>query len=325
MRGRIIALWILLTVLAIPLLFYWLFFVNRQGNLIILWPKTEYSIILKGTFWYQFFPMVDAVLYFTKDCRDVCEIWPIPSVSYDVTITATWWVDVTNQVFLKSGDNIMYYTPLTKLQWEKWDKNILPQTEDSTYRYLKNLGQDEYLVINTWVPRSIWYLKNDVYQELWILEDDIALEDIRLDSSLKFLLFPETLWTTILSIDFQNEIFFPSDYGSPIAVDYAYKTWKIRTENAVFEWNDGEFLKNVRFSDFVDVSATLRIWCILARDTDKITLSNLSEGKNYYIILNRETGESRTQEAPSDLESLFLIDWQPYYMDSSWEKWKLIF
>lgn len=64
---------------------------------------------------------------------------------------------------------------------------------------------------------------------------------------------------------------------------------KIRTENGVYTDQNGNWKKNPRFSDYIDVSDTLRIGYIDVSDTDMLSLQGFPSDRSVLVYLDRTT------------------------------------
>ncbi len=69
--------------------------------------------------------------------------------------------------------------------------------------------------------------------------------------------------------------------------------WKVRTTLSVYELSDDIWKKNLRFTDYIDISSRYRIGYIDIRDQEKLSLANLPLENSLFILLDRSNGETR--------------------------------
>jgi hypothetical protein len=100
---------------------------------------------------------------------------------------------------------------------------------------------------------------------------------------------------------------------------------KIRTKTSVFTFDGQNLIENPRFTDFVDLSPTLRLGYIDKNDRQKLALGNFGTDVSVLVLLDRSTGTSTLLRKDISLETLFLKDDTPVFLDANGKIFSLNF
>ena len=71
-----------------------------------------YRVSLEGTLQYEYFPLLDTVFSYEKDCINECVFSPIPPLQYSLKITGSGRVDTIDTLTLKTGIQTKYIVDL---------------------------------------------------------------------------------------------------------------------------------------------------------------------------------------------------------------------
>lgn len=74
-------------------------------------------------------------------------------------------------------------------------------------------------------------------------------------------------------------------------------------------------MKNPRFTDYIDISPSLRIGYIAASDTEKLTLQNLKNDTSYIVSLDRDTGISKVLKTGMTIQGFLFHEEKPAFLD----------
>lgn len=114
-------------------------------------------------------------------------------------------------------------------------------------------------------------------------------------------------------MDGRKSIIFP--YNETVTLVNSDNFWKIRTKKNVYTFENGDWRKNPRFTDYIDISPSLRIGYIAASDTEKIALQNLKQDTSYIISLDRDTGTSKILKTGITIQGFFFHEGKPAFLD----------
>lgn len=334
MRIRVLAGVILILFVWVPLSFYWYFFNQRISTILISSPETPiFSIRLEWTLSSSWLPLADKFLVYEQECYRSCQFWPIPPIHYGLTMTSTGYVDVQEDISLATGEKKEISLALHK------DVKII----DSTGSFLVDIRLWDSLVENA--NKNLWggfsLVGINERNRVYALRKSENTYQIGMLSTEKFIPFRNLPpWVISAKLDETKNYFVFSfsdgnslsvsvtmddEVEAPLIPDSVVKlvngTWKFRTNTWVYILQNKSLQLNPRFSDFLDISDTERIWYIWSYDTERLKLSNFPESQSILIFLNRKTGESYVLKRNIDIKALFFYEWKPAYVDSFWRVW----
>lgn len=335
MRARLFALLILLLLVWGPIFGYWYFFRDTISGVTVAVPSGEsFSIELQWTLSYSWLPLADKFLVYRQDCAGSCTFSPIPPVSYSLTLTSTGKVKIEDTFTLKTGEkkNIQY-----KLNTDVTFLEFPDAVRDSTLGISLVDSANNTL---SWTFTFVWMgdkdqvyaiRKQDSVVQLWLLFPEKFIPfrtlswdmwGIQLDATRRFFLIELSSGKTlILSTDMTKEV---ETILFPIAVVGLQDSWKIQTQSGVYLYNPDLWVQeNPRFTDFLDISPSKRLWYIAANDSLKLSLSNFPAGESVLVLLDRTNGKSYVVKKGVSIRSLY-FEWDtPVYVDSAGKVWKI--
>jgi hypothetical protein len=252
--------------------------------------EIDFSVDMKGSLSYKFLPLADKFLEFHKECHTTCTIWPLPPAQYDITLSSSGNIDTYSSIQLLVWSwYTLRYEILSGLTINQINDEL--KIDDLTlplwYTPLVYIG-DKILVLKEGEnEKSLWLYISGSYRPMRQISNDI--KNVSLDDSGEFIILDSTISTVAISKDFKNEVEIPQSLGIPILVSFFNDKWKISTPLWVFQEVDLQWEKNMRFTDFIDISPYIRIWYIAADDKERLSLSNLPLGEWVFVSLDRKT------------------------------------
>lgn len=107
MRARILAIFILLILLVIPVsIYYYITTQNVASITIAVGNGNKYTAKLLGSFGLNGLPLADKALLYEKDCIDVCTFSPIIPARYTLTLTSIGKATLTDIIVIDTGDKV---------------------------------------------------------------------------------------------------------------------------------------------------------------------------------------------------------------------------
>jgi hypothetical protein len=98
-------------------------------------------------------------------------------------------------------------------------------------------------------------------------------------------------------------------------VRYEQWSWKVRTEVDSYENIEGTWVKNMRFTDYIDLNQRYRLWYIDANEEEKLMLQNYAKGKSLIVLLDRNTNESTVLRQGTDIYGFLIYSYKKAYLD----------
>ena len=322
MRSRTLASIILTLFLLIPGVFYWYFFHTNISSLSFHFPAPwqEYEILLEGKLEYTYLPLADKMLIFREKCSSECTLI-VPPSNYNLTITSTWMNDVRDMVTIRLWTKQVYAVQVSKkFSYTSYAlRQVDPILEQSLlnnanthfwwkYRHIGTTSSWEYLTLREMRDEySIGILSVEWFRPIQQLP--FLQKNIWLDSSRWYIIID---WSQddrfISSIDGKDTTVFPLD-GKIEIIDYNRSLWKVQTDKGVYAYEGWKWKKNPRFTDYIDISDTLRIGYIDRKDSSLLELSNFPLDTSILLLIHRKTGESRTLRSWLDILGLYHHEW----------------
>ena len=99
------------------------------------------------------------------------------------------------------------------------------------------------------------------------------------DLSHEYILIQSQDVINIVAKDFSREVEFPRSLGTPFIVTWYDGKWKVRTQDRVYENIGQDWEKNMRFTDYIDLTPYDRLGYIDASDSEHLSLGNLPLGQ----------------------------------------------
>ncbi len=326
MRARIITFLFLVFFISIPVFAYWYFMVRTQSLITFnSAPDTKFNVELHGTFSYKYLPLADTFLSYNEECITSCTLWPLPPALYKITISSSGNVRQESEWVLASNEEkkVEYriLKDITILPIEASSENIT-QNIPSMYTFLTAIWERKLVVSQKESWSSLGFLISDVYRPIMELSRDE--KDIGIDGSSQFIILQKSALTHILSTDFVSEVDFPLQYGIPKYVTFQEGIWKVQAPSWLYERDSsGKWEKNMRFSDYIDITPDHRLGYISASDTQLLTLNNLPSWNGVFVILDRVSWESYIVRDSFDIRWFFYESGIPMFHDESWEKYSI--
>jgi hypothetical protein len=98
----------------------------------------------------------------------------------------------------------------------------------------------------------------------------------------------------------------------------------IRTDTDVYDLVGTDMVKNIRFTDAIDIDQNTRIGYIASNDTKKLALSNLPLSQSVLVRLDRTTGKSITLRTGIEIQSLIRSGTGVAYVDQSGDMYEVV-
>ena len=134
MRIKIFAILLLLLLVGLPVWLYWYIFSVHTSGIIFLADRDQiFRVKLVGNFSFEYFPLFDKVFHYESTCQGSCIFRPVPPLTYTLTLTASGYTPITDDIALSFSEEKKYrphFTPA--LSYQKIDHI----TEDPLYMNL---------------------------------------------------------------------------------------------------------------------------------------------------------------------------------------------
>ncbi len=334
MRARALAVIILCVLVWIPLFLYWYFFTQKVSSVsIAVSDNLPFTLDLQGTLSSSWLPLADKFLHFQEICVSSCTLSPVPPVKYSLTITSTGRVDIHEDFTLDSGESRkLLYTLNNDIQikesgGESLDTNLGKAIVDNANTTL----HADFSLVGVGERNRVYALRKQNNQvQLGILSLEkftpfrtlpVEIQSMVLDRTWRFFLatLPNNR-TFILSVNMDQETEVPV---YPDSVVFMNDIWKFQTSSWVYTYDGEELQENPRFTDFLDISPSIRLWYIDKDDTSRLSLSNFPSGESVLISLDRTTGKSYVVKKGLGIRTLFFHGATPAYIDPSENIWDI--
>ena len=335
MRARLFAFFILILFILLPTGIYWYFLKKNTSTITFTIPNGgPVSIHLAGTLSYKYFPLADKALKFSQSCETQCTLWPIPPVRYEIQISRPWTADIIDTITLGIGEQKAYTLP--RIQ-EFSEEKIGNLSLDNTPAYALIENAKNHIDPNI---SLLWILKSGKVFALRTIEKSTDIGALSLEnfSPLLSLDFPIISWKLesskrffilkkseneqdIVSINLSESIIFP--YPEDIKLIDHTGIWRVVTDTSVyvFEWDS--WVKNPRFSDFIDIDPNYRIGYISENDTIKKELGNFTQKWGIFVLLDRRNADIQVLSENKDIIGFLYTENIPTYLDRNGDIYKL--
>jgi hypothetical protein len=269
--------------------------------------------------------LADTFLSYNEECITSCTLWPLPPALYKIIISSTGNILQESELVLASDEEkkVEYriLKDITTLPIEASSMNIT-QNISPLYTFLTSIWERKLVVSQKESWSSLGFLVSDVYRPIMELSGDV--KDIGIDNSSQFIILQKSALTQILSIDFVSEVDFPLQYGIPKYITFQEGIWKVQSPSWLYERDiSGKWERNMRFSDYIDITPDHRLGYISASDTQLLSVNNLPSWKGVFVLLDRITWESYIVRDSIDMQWFFYESGMPIYQDESWQKYSI--
>ena len=328
MRARILAIVILLVFLILPISFYWFFTTKKISSVTVSVAGTsEFSITLDGTFGLDGLPLADAMLSYEKNCINTCEITPVLPAVYTLNINSSWKTAIEDSIILSAWENI-------KRQYQMYDDFVFTKTSTIPSTTTLDSIFSEY---NSQNAMTLFPIGIDINNKIWAKRDTWNISQIGTFASWQFtpirnlmrhigdLELDSSRSILIAKISDTGYIFFPVDSSSEKQVSFdsdisikgvvSGKNWSFRTQTGswILSWN--RVMEDIRFTDSIDISPSIRLGYIGRYDSQKLSLGNFPTGESLLIRLDRTTWDSSIVRRWVDINMFFYYKNMPSYID----------
>ena len=314
MKPRTIAIIILTILILLPIFLYWYFYKSKVTSIIFENDsEANYTIYLKGTFKYKYFPLLDKAFSYQSTCKKSCIFSPVPPLEYNLTISSTGSEEISGTLTPEAGESLKYqvhFIPsLIFTPFGSFSPGSARDNQDGS------IGQTQWwkkvFLKREWINDTGLYIgersrPNFVFS--------LPVRSARLDASRSYLIVQwERSEQYIFSLDWQNKVIFP--YEEPIEIISFSDTWKVRTTSSIYELSNDLWKKNLRFTDYIDISSRYRIGYIDIRDPDKLALANLPPKNSLFILLDRTNTETKIIKKWREIRWFLLYEGFPAVLD----------
>ncbi len=311
MRARIQAVFILFSIISLPVLGYWYFYDEKITSLIFdNTGEYPYTVELRWALSYKYFPILDKAIYYKSTCKDACIFRPIPPIPYDINITSPWMEMISDKKTLMRGSADTYkivfmpaliLTPLGQYLRED-TQNISIGTSQA--------GED--IRMEKSATGMIWFFLS--WSEVPFFSTHATIASVQIDRTHSSLII-DTMTREKYIVDIYTGESMLYDRGDDILSAVMSYSWKIRTNNELYEHTGDTWQKNMRFTDYIDISPRWRIGYIDAWDTPIHAVQNISPQESLLILLDRKTGVQKILKKGTQISDLFFYLWKPAYRD----------
>ena len=337
MRARFMALAILFLIFSIPAWIYWYFFSKNTSSLTIMTDDDSvFFVRLEWTIDNEYLPLADQLLLIERECSGVCTISPLAPVRYALTLTSSGKVDIKDTIVIwvdKSAT--LSYTLYDEVQLTpssyipRWDNQV---ADTILTRISSDISQIQYSLIdvdsentvyverNISGRREIWTITSEKFTSLYTVSNDIV--SIVLDKTGQYFILSTLVASSIvLSLDggFQKEI----PPKNILGYVHSDTEEKIYTASWILGASWERYNPNIRFTDWIDLDWSMRIWYIAAEDKERLSLSDLPLGQWVLVAVDRKNGASHIIKRWIDIVALFYIGSTPVLLDSSGKAWNI--
>jgi hypothetical protein len=251
----------------------------------------DFHIDLHGSLHVKYLPLADKFLSYSYNCSTTCTIGPIPPAEYEMSLTSTGSIPISDTLELPLGKTLekqyslvheLLVTPgevpeysesirsalIENLTQGKEDTARFIGWRDQTHIYAEKMSQNGESLLGIMGTNGFVPLKSF----------SSPPQEIHLDETGEyFLLSYSSGETNILKRDLSEE--FVVSTQSPIRSITGYPNqWKVRTLYAVYDYDGEKLRENPRFTDYIDLDTRYRLGYIDAQDVQKLQLSNLPLG-----------------------------------------------
>lgn len=333
MRARVIALLLLIILIGVPICLYWIFFQKNTASLLIQTTSDiPYTVSLKGVLDSNFFPLINRLVSYEKECSSNCVIESIIPIEYELSIKSPWKLDFEDSLILwKNESRKLLYTPIGDVQilaytWvfndsENESRKLIDHAQSNTpwfsYKYIwVGLDGQVFAERNSLGRRELWIITLSSFQPIWKIPDEVWV--IWLDLTHSFFVTQIGFKTFVFSPDLKIKKEFPNMniYG------YSWRgDEKILTDSWVFLVKDVSFEQNARFTDWIDWGSRYRIWYIDKIDTHKLELSDYPLWQSILLLFDRDTNTTRILRTWIHIKFLFYIGDTPAFVDGDNALW----
>lgn len=338
MNARIASILLLIIILGIPSGIYWYFFRSNTASIQVGVTNSDiFQVKLEWTLDNKYLPLADTFLEFQKECSRECIFSPIAPLHYTLTLSSSGKVTLIDEIEVGIWeDKLVNYTfqeDIEFIQYQDWLIRDAANANSVIENASKMDTNHTYKLVwidknnNIFAERSSTFIRElgivtlDKFTSLYIIPEGVW--DISLDLTLQYFVAP--LYTDkmlVLSLDtsIQKEL--------PLNNILAYAEWdqdKILTLSGVLTSQNWSYIRNSRFTDWIDISPSLRLWYISQEDTSKLELSNFPIWESVLLLLDRSSGKSHIIQKWMDIEFFYFIDGVPSFIDWDGTRWKIIF
>ncbi len=317
MRPRVLASVILLIFLIAPVVLYWYFYEQKITALIFQSDNnTPYTVSLQGSLEYKYFPLLDKIFSYESICTGSCIFSPIPPLKYSITLSGSGKESVFDTVILAPWDSHKYRVSLKPTLHTEKMTLLSPEKNDEwkDYLWLDQEGNSVFLRMDS-TSQKIW-----VY--LWwrvspLVTTSLPILSGKIDASRTYaILRGSTDEQHIYSLEDKREsIVFP--YPEEIDIVTYSTYWKVRTKSTLYEYIWGNWIENIRFTDFIDISPRYRIGYIDTSDTRKLSLQNLPLDNSLFLLLDRKSTEVSIIKKWYNIRGFIFYKWLPSIIDTT--------
>lgn len=314
MKPRIIALILLLVLVGLPLFLYWYFYHSRISSISFTLDRAvSYRVEMEGALNYTYFPLLDSVFSYERDCQWVCTISGIPPLRYDIIFTASGMVPIRDSVTLVLGRETEYaldFVPALTFV-SKWS----PLTETPLVEWSGIIGTASngkiYSIAPFWSNETGVFV-NNASNPLFTLARIATRAGF--DRSQRYLYYQS--WEGIIylsTLDGRDTIDFPS-LSPPTIIEKTWDEWKVRTQDGVYTSLGNGWKKNPRFTDYIDISPRYRIGYIDRNDSAKLELQNLALQGSVFVLIDRDDPASHLLLRGKDILGFITLDRAPHVL-----------
>lgn len=335
MRARLFAFFILILFVLLPAGIYWYFLKKNTSTITFVIPNgAPVSLRLAGTLSYKYFPLADKALQFSQSCESQCTLWPIPPVKYEVQISRPWTADIVDTITLWVGEQRVYTLP--KIQQFSEEKIEHISFDDTS---ANGLIENAKTHIDPNLS-PLWVLKSGKVFALRTLEKStdigvVSLENFssllsldfpiisgKLENSKRFFILKKSeTEQDIVSVNLAESMIFP--YSEDIRLVDHTSFWRVVTDDSVYTFEWGSWVKNPRFSDFIDIDSDHRIGYISENDQTKKELGNFTQKWWIFILLDRRNAQTQVLSENKNIIWFLYSENIPAYLDQNGDIYKL--
>jgi hypothetical protein len=322
MRTRIIAIIILILFIGWPMYFYWFFYKKNISSLIFLTDAVEpFTVSLVGKLEYKSFPLLDEVFRYKSTCQSSCIFSPIPPLTYELRISTNGREDIVDTVPLTTGEQKKYQVVLSQvLSLTKiWAFSFAVPTQNIEWYIPVGISPSGKVIAvdDKRDGGEVWVINNGRFVMLFRSQKNLV--NAYIESTRSFLIVPDvSSKQSIYALDQSVPgIVFPNS-EKILLVTSRNGEWKVQTEKNLYEYRNGVWKTNQRFTDFIDITSRYRVAYISKLQSEKLSLQNFPTKSSLIVLLDREENTTTIMKSGFEIVGFFYQDWEPAILDTEW-------
>lgn len=285
-----------------------------------------FTVSLVGKLEYDSFPLLDEVFRYKSTCKSSCIFSPIPPLTYEMRISTEWREDIVDTIPLSTGEQKKYNVVLSQvLSLTKIGFMPFALSNQEIEWYIPVGVSPSGKVIAIEDKRDggeVWVINNGRFVSLF--RSQKSLIDAYIDSTRAFLIVPDASSKQALYPLDQSVawVVFPNNERIMV-VSNKGNEWKVQTEKNLYEYINGVWKSNARFTDLIDLSSRYRLAYISKRQSEKLQLQNFPKNASLIVLLDREENTTTIMKNGLEIAGFFYQDQEPVMLDTEGQIYRI--